>query len=191
MGKGHPKQVYICETQELFPSIEIAAKELGYNNLTFGRHLSGKTPLLGLNHLHFVVIKDGIEYCLHCGALITEVNIAVLGKYKRICKSCYSNQRKIKNRRVKNKFANSHYPSDVIAEIWRRQDGKCTICNVTLDLEKAHIDHIIPLSKGGETKKGNLQFLCEMCNRGKFNWVQVDYIKHCKKVAGVHCDRRI
>lgn len=30
-----------------------------------------------------------------------------------------------------------------------------------------HIDHIVPWSKSGEIIEGNLQTLCDVCNRGK------------------------
>jgi len=35
-----------------------------------------------------------------------------------------------------------------------RNDGKCHYCHVSLDLELATLDHIVPLSRGGETTKG-------------------------------------
>lgn len=36
-------------------------------------------------------------------------------------------------------------------------------------LRKLHCDHIIPLSRSGETEISNLQTLCEKCNRAKGN----------------------
>lgn len=32
---------------------------------------------------------------------------------------------------------------------------------------KLHVDHIIPIAKGGKTVKENLRTLCEECNWGK------------------------
>ena len=34
-----------------------------------------------------------------------------------------------------------------------------------------HIDHIIPVSKGGKTVESNLQVLCSVCNGSKSNRV--------------------
>lgn len=55
-------------------------------------------------------------------------------------------------------------------DVLKRDNFKCCACgaspakdpNVTL-----HLDHIIPWSKGGETKIDNLQTLCSECNLGK------------------------
>lgn len=51
--------------------------------------------------------------------------------------------------------------------LWR--DGyKCQICGITAkDGAKLHVDHIIPIAKGGKTVPENLQTLCDRCNLGK------------------------
>lgn len=52
--------------------------------------------------------------------------------------------------------------------ILKRDGYKCQICGRTQeDGVKLHVDHIIPVSKGGETKMENLRTLCEDCNLGK------------------------
>jgi 5-methylcytosine-specific restriction endonuclease McrA len=38
--------------------------------------------------------------------------------------------------------------------------------------DKAHIDHIIPISKGGNSESGNLQVLCRTCNLSKADNVE-------------------
>ena len=34
---------------------------------------------------------------------------------------------------------------------------------------KLHVDHIVPVWRGGKSVMGNLQTLCEVCNCGKGN----------------------
>jgi hypothetical protein len=55
-------------------------------------------------------------------------------------------------------------PEDVRFEVWRRDEGKCVVCNSKENLE---FDHIVPFSKGGSNTARNLQLLCESCNRSK------------------------
>ena len=55
-------------------------------------------------------------------------------------------------------------------EIMERDGFKCVKCGKTAnDGIKLHVDHIVPVSKGGRTIKNNLQTLCERCNLGKSN----------------------
>lgn len=48
--------------------------------------------------------------------------------------------------------------------IFERDNSTCQDCGATDDL---CIDHIVPVSKGGETDEGNLQVLCRPCNGRK------------------------
>jgi 5-methylcytosine-specific restriction endonuclease McrA len=52
--------------------------------------------------------------------------------------------------------------------ILRRDNFRCKYCGRCADDGvKLHIDHIIPVSKGGLTIEDNLQTLCQDCNMGK------------------------
>ncbi len=55
------------------------------------------------------------------------------------------------------------------ADIDRRlfqQNGKCAVCKKKIT-EQYHIDHIIPLSRGGSNAAKNIQLLCPGCNLKK------------------------
>lgn len=55
-------------------------------------------------------------------------------------------------------------------DILKRDGFKCVICGASVeDGVKLHVDHIIPISKGGKTVKSNLRTLCSNCNLGKSN----------------------
>ena len=55
-------------------------------------------------------------------------------------------------------------------DILKRDNFRCQICGASAsDGVKLHVDHIIPVSKGGKTEPSNLQTLCERCNLGKSN----------------------
>lgn len=53
-------------------------------------------------------------------------------------------------------------------DIMRRDNFRCKLCGSTAeDGVKLHVDHIVPVSKGGLTVKSNLRTLCDRCNLGK------------------------
>lgn len=53
-------------------------------------------------------------------------------------------------------------------DILKRDNFRCQLCGSTAqDGVRLHVDHIIPVSKGGLTEPSNLRVLCERCNMGK------------------------
>ena len=55
-------------------------------------------------------------------------------------------------------------------EIMIRDNYTCQICGKYMPDEIGlHVDHIIPISKGGKTVPSNLQVLCSKCNGRKSN----------------------
>lgn len=53
-------------------------------------------------------------------------------------------------------------------DILRRDGFRCQLCGATQkDGYRLHVDHIIPVSRGGQTVPSNLRTLCERCNMGK------------------------
>jgi 5-methylcytosine-specific restriction endonuclease McrA len=47
--------------------------------------------------------------------------------------------------------------------IWSRDQGKCTHCNIAVELDKCHIDHIVS-GKLGTNNLSNLRTLCRRCH---------------------------
>lgn len=60
-------------------------------------------------------------------------------------------------------------------KIWIRQNGKCAACACGLVQEETHLDHIIPLSRGGTNYEGNIQLLCQQCNSRKSMKTPIEY----------------
>jgi len=190
-----PTECIIFETGEVFDNCKDLAKELGLSKNTVDNYLANKRIW---NGLHIYRVHDNKQICIKCGVDLATDN--QYDKHKkqgfRICKKCccrYARKLKYKYKKMdwvgyKCSAINRHYKTKInkqeLRDLCEGQKGKCNLCGEELDLN-CHLDHIIPLSKGGETKIENLQFLCKMCNCGKYSWTQRDYIKHCMKVAEV------
>ena len=52
---------------------------------------------------------------------------------------------------------------------WMRriQQGECYYCHRKVGRENLTMDHIVPLSRGGKSKKGNIVPACKDCNNKK------------------------
>ena len=65
-----------------------------------------------------------------------------------------------------------YYPADV-ARLKKKQKGLCAICDRPLIL--FHVDHKVPMSRGGENLPRNLQLLCPECNQAKGTLTDEEY----------------
>jgi len=60
--------------------------------------------------------------------------------------------------------------SSLRVAILRRDGSRCRMCGASASAGATlHIDHIVPVSLGGQTVPENLQTLCDSCNYGKSN----------------------
>jgi 5-methylcytosine-specific restriction protein A len=52
---------------------------------------------------------------------------------------------------------------------WKRQldRGRCYYCGKSFPPRQLTMDHIVPLSRGGKSKKGNVVTACKDCNNKK------------------------
>lgn len=58
----------------------------------------------------------------------------------------------------------------------------CYWCNCSLKKAKVHIDHYVPLSRGGEHTLSNLVVSCAICNRKKFAKSPYDFANSVGKL---------
>lgn len=74
---------------------------------------------------------------------------------------------------MRKKRARSQMTPKLRYSILKRDGFRCQICGRTQDDGvKLHVDHILPVSKGGETVPNNLRTLCEECNLGKSDEIE-------------------
>jgi 5-methylcytosine-specific restriction endonuclease McrA len=53
------------------------------------------------------------------------------------------------------------------ADVWQRDEGVCGICSKPAERADWHLDHVVPLSKGGDHSMANVQVSHPSCNRRK------------------------
>ncbi len=61
----------------------------------------------------------------------------------------------------------THTASDIV-NIKTSQKGRCIYCKGRFG-SKYHVDHVVPISRGGRNDKSNIQILCAPCNLKKHN----------------------
>lgn len=52
--------------------------------------------------------------------------------------------------------------------VFARDGRECRLCGAAGEFVRFHVDHIIPLAKGGSNELNNLQVLCQPCNQRKW-----------------------
>lgn len=77
---------------------------------------------------------------------------------------------KIGQSKIQQQHERQKLTSTLREKIKQRDHHTCQLCGKQmLDNVGIHIDHIIPISKGGQTVENNLQVLCSVCNLKKSN----------------------
>lgn len=54
-----------------------------------------------------------------------------------------------------------------LTAVWERDEGVCGICGEPADSLDWHLDHVIPIARGGEHSMANVQVAHPICNRRK------------------------
>ncbi len=58
-------------------------------------------------------------------------------------------------------------PQWLRAHVFQRDDKACRYCSATLTLRTMHVDHVVPVSRGGDNDSSNLVAACVRCNLSK------------------------
>jgi hypothetical protein len=58
------------------------------------------------------------------------------------------------------------FTADDVRRLLKEQNGACAACGTSVE-HKRHVDHIMPLARGGRNDTTNIQILCPPCNLSK------------------------
>ncbi|WP_370644632.1 HNH endonuclease [Methylorubrum sp. B1-46] len=81
-----------------------------------------------------------------------------------------------RNRKARKKGADGTHSLKDIGRILKQQSSKCAYCKIELK-NKYHVDHIVPLARGGTNWPNNLQILCATCNLQKKDQDPIDFAR--------------
>ena len=62
------------------------------------------------------------------------------------------------------------------------QKGTCYYCKREVGREQLTMDHVVPLSRGGKSKKGNIVPACKECNNKKKDLVPLEWEEYLKSL---------
>lgn len=63
------------------------------------------------------------------------------------------------------------------------QKGVCYYCSREVGREQLTMDHLVPLSRGGKSKKGNIVAACKECNNKKKYLLPVEWDEYLRTLA--------
>ena len=65
----------------------------------------------------------------------------------------------------------------------RIQAGVCHYCNKEVGRANLTMDHIVPLSRGGKSKKGNIVPACKECNNRKKYLLPIEWEEYLQSLS--------
>lgn len=71
------------------------------------------------------------------------------------------------NNSARRRSADGKFTAKDVANLFTLQRGKCAECNKSLKMTGYHVDHVVPIARGGTNWPDNLQLLCPPCNQSK------------------------
>lgn len=83
---------------------------------------------------------------------------------------------KDQRRAARKRGASGFHTGHDIKQLFVLQRGKCACCRISIK-SGYHVDHIMPLARGGSNDKTNLQLLCKTCNLRKSAKHPVDFMR--------------
>ncbi len=85
------------------------------------------------------------------------------------------------NKKARRRNAEGKHTAQEIRSLYLKQHENCAICFISIK-ETYHVDHIIPIIKGGSNYIENIQLLCPPCNMRKGAKDPLDFARELGKL---------
>lgn len=79
------------------------------------------------------------------------------------------------NTRSNRKNGIGQLPPDITEKLYALQRGRCAYCPTKLT--RFHLDHILPIARGGLNIESNVQLLCRQCNQSKSDRDPIEFVR--------------
>lgn len=68
---------------------------------------------------------------------------------------------------------------------WKRKlaKGECHYCGESFSPKELTMDHVVPVSRGGQSTKGNLVTACKECNNKKKNLLPMEWQEYLSNLG--------
>lgn len=136
---------------------------------------------------------DGLKFCAACTAKHDAYRRGLVLRRAAagMCRMCGTfpplpDQRRCQHCLFKG-LSEDHFGSqrnaEEIRELWERSGGVCAYSGLPISLGvNAHLDHVMPLSRGGEHTPANLQWAHAVVNQMKFNYTEEEFLNMVRHI---------
>ena len=63
------------------------------------------------------------------------------------------------------------------------QKGSCYYCSSEVEPDQLTMDHVVPLSRGGKSRKGNIVAACKQCNNKKRSLLPLEWEEYLRALS--------
>jgi len=115
-------------------------------------------------------VERNKERSQHYRAEYRATNREKYKQYFRLHHMAHPEKQRARNQKRKAILRNikGSFTGEELKSLFARQKGKCAVCKMSIK-QKYHIDHVVPISRGGDNYICNIQLLCPSCNLSKHN----------------------
>ncbi len=73
---------------------------------------------------------------------------------------------------------------------WKRQlsEGRCHYCRHEFPPKELTMDHVVPVARGGYSRRGNVVPCCKDCNSQKQSMLPLEWSQYLEKIASEDAD---